>query len=125
MFILKQLFQDIVFGIQYGKFHRETKRWKDQTFPSRTPRSIAVHLNKEAKELLTAVENGHCKEHIAQELADIWFLMTDCADVQNIDILEFAREKFYDDLLHRQWHKPDKDGVVYHVKGEKNESNAT
>ena len=104
--------------------------WSQNTFnkgvycPIRTI-SMAHHLLEEVKELIESVKL--CHKHIGslelqnkmnEEFADCFILLFNCATNENLSIehiYNLCREKL-EINKQRSWGKPDKDGVVKHIK---------
>lgn len=92
---------------KFEEFNKELASWVNETFPTKTKESIALHLKEEVDELL--------KSHNEEEIADCFMLVLDYANHLNIDILEAAKKKLKI-CKNRKWHEPDKDNVVRHIK---------
>lgn len=87
---------------------REIARWQDETFPQKTPHSVATHLLKEAGELVAAPTD-------AEEIADVFMLCVGAANVNGVDLAAAVAAKLAKNKA-RTWGKPDADGVVQHVE---------
>jgi len=108
--------------------------WSNATFgdKQRNP-AIVHHLKKEVDELIEALnkseamafddsigigEFGRQVEKTQMEFADCFMLLLDSASHFHItaeQLIEFAREKLEINKI-RKWGKPDKNGVVEHIK---------
>ena len=100
------------------KFMDDCNKWREVTFPGATPISHLIHLLKEVEELKSAIFHKHGKDEIHEEFADCFILLLNVASQCNLtinDLHQFAITKM-DVNKKRKWCKPDKDGVVYHVK---------
>jgi len=90
--------------------------WQEKTFPAATELSKLHHLQKEVYELsFAAMEKNPGKAH---EYADCIFLIYGAAAKSGMsydDIVKAIEEKFLINQ-HRQWGKPDANGVVEHIK---------
>lgn len=108
---MKELFDDIV------KFQKET-------FPDSNAYSKAKHLEKEVAELLEDLTRDYGEDPKADseatkmEYADCFILLFGSANAYGIsyDDLEVIISQKMDINKKRKWGKPDKDGVVLHLK---------
>lgn len=89
------------------KLQAEVGSWGDQTFTKSTPASVLAHLQKELKELI--------ESHDPEEVADVQLLLIHFAHKKGVSIRDEVRKKF-EVNKGRTWGKPDKDGVVEHVR---------
>lgn len=82
--------------------------WANQTFGKyQTVNGILNHLIKEVMEFLTTQE--------PDEAADIVLLLCQHAHEKGYDLLLEARKK-HEINLKRKWGKPDKNGVIEHIR---------
>lgn len=98
----------IPMGESLDKLEHEIIQWGAKTFPKAGASSRAAHLLKEARELKKAPDDP-------SEMADIFHLLVQQGQGK---LAEFVRKKFEENKK-REWGKPDKDGVVQHVKPRK------
>lgn len=100
------------------QFTRITE-WQEKTFPDSTELSRIKHLIKEVKELESEAEKS--KEITIEkqlEYADCFFLLFGAASRIGLDydsIIQSIENKFIINKR-RVWGKPDRDGVVQHIK---------
>jgi NTP pyrophosphatase (non-canonical NTP hydrolase) len=103
-----------------GKLQLEISDWQDKVFTKANALSKMSHLAKEVIELNKALvydtEMQHKEELIAEELADCQHLLFGIASKCGINLYEATRCKFEINKK-RKWGKPDKNGVVEHLKG--------
>jgi len=102
----------------WEKLFDEINVWADQTFGKHDGgTSKALHLREEAEELLTVLtfKPENWKEDTADELADIILIAMHCYHCNDIDALKAVRKKF-EIVKTREWHPPDHNGVIRHVK---------
>jgi len=85
--------------------------WGEETFPNATSHSIICHLEKEVKELKGYLLDSQLKE----ECADCFLLLLHLAHRGRFSLLDEARKKMAINYR-RTWGKPDKDGVVEHIR---------
>lgn len=110
-------------------FMNQTAKWSDETFDNGSfhrDRSIAIshHLQKEAQELTQALDryfHEPTAENFAsvkEELADCQTLIADCSTHFgcNADELITSCWNKLEKNKKRKWGKPDKHGVVEHIK---------
>jgi predicted house-cleaning noncanonical NTP pyrophosphatase (MazG superfamily) len=91
----------------------EVGQWAVSTFTQATPESWCKHLQKEVAELAEDPSD-------LEEIADCMILLAGLAHKQNYtpqDLRQAIREKLEINKK-RVWGKPDKDGVVEHVRDE-------
>lgn len=62
--------------------------WARKTFPQQTARTIADHLQEEAKELHVAVHSAQTDYEVSEQLADVLILAFALADFGNISLAE-------------------------------------
>lgn len=99
---------------QFNDFQTEFSAWAFKTFTQQPVEAKIRHLKKEADEIIEDPAD-------IEEWADVFLLFSNAAKLQGFaltDILEAARKKWLNDLVHRQWQPPDEDGCVHHVKPE-------
>jgi hypothetical protein len=94
-------------------------KFSDKTFGREVPPTAAIHhLKEEVEELLECLEN---KTNPADEFADCFLLLIDAyrkyyGDEVNMNTLIDVSSKKLDVNETRKWGKPDKNGVVKHIK---------
>jgi NTP pyrophosphatase (non-canonical NTP hydrolase) len=99
----------------------EIGNWQDKTSPKADALSKMSHLAKEIIELNNALLGTsrmfptNTREGIAEELADCQHLLFGIASKCGINLYDATRRKF-DINKKRKWGKPDKNGVVEHIK---------
>ena len=81
--------------------------WGDKTFPEKTNESVLKHLKKEVAEL--------SKDRTGEECADVFMILLHFCHMNGFSLYDETCKK-YNINLKRKWKKPDKDGVVYHIK---------
>lgn len=96
---------------KYTDFQKDVEEWENKTFPTSTAESILLHLNKEVKELT--------ESHSPEEGADCFILLCHHANKCGYNLLEEAIKKMKINRK-RKWGKPDKDGIIEHIKEEIN-----
>jgi NTP pyrophosphatase (non-canonical NTP hydrolase) len=97
-----------------NKLQQEIHEWQMETFKSADQVSKYYHLIKEIDELRAAlIENDI--DSITGEIADCCFLLFGIASLYEIDVQK-AMEKKLVINKNRKWGKPDKNGVVEHIK---------
>jgi NTP pyrophosphatase (non-canonical NTP hydrolase) len=110
-------------------FMNQTSKWSDKTFDNGDfnrgrALPISYHLQKESKELTESLDK-YFNENTAinfadakEELADCLTLVLDCATHFgcNADELITACYNKLEKNKNRSWGKPDKNGVVEHIK---------
>ncbi len=82
--------------------------WAEVAFPNSTPRSKALHIAKEAAELLEDPTDG-------EEMADVVMIVAHLAASQGVDLAAEIAKK-HGKNLKRWWGPPDENGVVEHVR---------
>ena len=82
--------------------------WQADTFPQRTPHSIATHLLREATELQQSPDDP-------SEIADVFLLLIALANEVGVDLARAVNAKLALNKA-RTWGTPDAHGVVEHVK---------
>lgn len=96
-------------GEDLKTFQDELGAWGDETFPDGTPETIVNHLCREVLELV--------EKHEPEEAADCFLLLLHHAHRSGYDLLEEAKKKFEINKT-RKWGKPDKYGVIEHIREE-------
>lgn len=101
---------------ELSEFQRSVGEWGDETFkPTENYDSCDFisgrinHLKKEVSEL-EQTWNG-------EELADCFLLLLHISHITKVDLFEEARKKMVINRV-RTWGKPDKDGVIEHIRTE-------
>lgn len=114
----------------------DISQWSDSTFgvAQRNP-AIVYHLKKEVNELIEALDKtyaygvdesvgagefGRQIERTQYEYADCFMLLLDSASHFGLSakhLADLSREKLEINKK-RKWGKPDKNGVIEHIKGE-------
>jgi NTP pyrophosphatase (non-canonical NTP hydrolase) len=88
-------------------FQTEVGEWGDATFAGSTENSVVAHLKKEVNEL--------AESHDPEEAADCLLLLLHHAYKCGYDLMIEAFKKFETNKK-RRWGRPDKDGVVEHIR---------
>lgn len=100
-------------------FMSEIHAWADLTFGAkRKPEAVVHHLKKECDELIESLKKPEDHFHIREELADCFILILNVTSKAGYDfptLLRDAKAKM-DINKARKWGKPDKNGVVEHIK---------
>ncbi len=94
----------------------EISAWQNQTFGQATPLSKIAHLREELDELVSDIKTIAPDRRL--EFADCFFLLFGSAAADGMtyeDICNAIQEKFEINKA-RNWGKPDKNGVVKHIK---------
>ncbi|MEI6507266.1 MAG: dATP/dGTP pyrophosphohydrolase domain-containing protein [Bacteroidota bacterium] len=94
----------------------EISAWQNQTFGQATPLSKIAHLSEELDELVSDIKTNAPDRRL--EFADCFFLLFGSAAADGMtyeDICNAIQEKFEINKA-RNWGKPDKNGVVKHIK---------
>lgn len=102
------------------EFWAARNKWSAKTFGSkanRGPHGPLAHLKKELKEVRKALIIGY-KPQLREEIVDCFFLLGDVAFRSGISHDQFLRDCWakLEKNKARTWGKPDKDGVVEHVR---------
>jgi len=103
------------------ELYEQVMAFKEKTFPNSTPSSELKHLKKEVKELKDAIGKKYSEsnqEDAELEVADCFFLLYGIANGIGMDY-ESVNDAIKRKLViceNRKWGKPDKDGVVEHIK---------
>lgn len=102
-------------GGSFEALAKDIAEWQDETFPDGTLGSAASHLEEEASELLGEVlEPTKNMDAIAEEAADVLFLLIAVSRKANIDLLDAAQKKLIKNKS-RQWEKAEH-GYSKHVE---------
>jgi len=98
--------------------------WASKTFPQSTALSHAKHLQKEAAELcevlIESPNESPLNHSLRMEFADCFILLLNTASKCGFTMQELtdcAIEKM-EINKNRKWGKPDKDGIVEHIRKE-------
>jgi NTP pyrophosphatase (non-canonical NTP hydrolase) len=101
--------------------------WDTLTFPESTLCGKANHCIRECTELADALrgtiryELDGWEMEVLEEFADIFILMSSWSGKQGYSLEEHIAGKM-EENRRRQWGKPDKEGVIEHIKeGEESE----
>ena len=111
----------------------EIDKWQGETFPDATVSGAAVHLEREAYEVRKTVRHipsaaaydcgaevasdlRYDPIELAEECADVMFMLTQICSLAGIDLAEACAKKL-EKNKRRKWKSPDKDGVIEHVEG--------
>ena len=100
---------------------RQIEAWQAETFPAGTAASCAEHLTREAQELRRELWDLYAPrpadevnpDGVAEELADVFFLLVAVADRQGLDLARAVRRKLTVNKA-RTWQAPDSTGVIEH-----------
>lgn len=104
--------------------YKEISKWQTETFRQANPLSKIAHLIEETVELKDAIllENkiptSTNFNNVRMEYADCFFLLFGSASAYGFshkDICDLIQEKFEINKK-RNWGKPDRDGIVKHIK---------
>lgn len=91
----------------WDDFQEEVGEWADKTFAKSSPETVIKHLKREVSELEASGK--------PDEVADCILLLMHYAHKKGFSIFEECVKK-HEVNKRRKWGKPDKDGVVEHVK---------
>lgn len=86
--------------------------WADSISPLRQPKDAVVKLVSESSELLDAVLNKN-RRQVAGELADVFFLLLDLADMYKLDL---AEETWFKLNVNRERKWIEENGVIRRIK---------
>jgi len=105
--------------------------WQKETFPLATGQSVVEHLRREAAELwqefwetrytgiakeeVFPVEVSPVIDDVAEEAADVFFMLVSLSHVVGFDLRDAVAAKYRKNMA-RKWKAPDEHGVVEHVK---------
>lgn len=90
------------------QFQREVSEWAQATFPHQTAESKLAHMLKEVDELKQEPADG-------EEMANIFILLLNLAEMNGHDLMQQARAKMAKNRL-RTWGAPDEQGVCHHIE---------
>lgn len=93
---------------------REINTWQSKVFTQATAQSAAVHLKREADELVHDLVN-YDYDNAAHEIADVFILLAAVTHLSGIDLEEAVEGKMKINRA-RKWGKPDAQGVVEHIR---------
>lgn len=93
---------------------KEITEWQDSIFTQATPKSAAIHLKREAIEVLDSICH-HDSVGLDFELVDVLLLTIGVAHLSGINLEEALDLKMFHNR-NRAWGKPDADGVVEHIR---------
>lgn len=94
----------------FDTFQHEVGLWARKTFPGSTDMAKLKHLQKEVVELMEA--HGDRRK---EEAADCLLILMHFAEAHGFSLLGAARDK-HEINRKRRWGKPDKDGVIEHIR---------
>lgn len=119
---LESLPDDKVSDSKFEILLTDVMNWQTETFEEATPLSKIRHLQKETEELADDLIKSsiHSPKNVMlrQEYADNFLLLFGSAMSAGFtfeDIMNAMREKL-EICKKREWGKPDKDGVVEHIR---------
>ena len=106
------------------KLMDDIAEWSDATFKGQRNTAIAYYLKKEINELIKAIEkynernNEQNSEKVYYEFADCFMLLLDSAKHFGVTAngLRFITRQKLEINKKRKWGKPDKNGVIEHLK---------
>lgn len=99
----------------------DLSEWSQKTFGSdkvRGPVAPLKHLELEVKEAYEAYEISGNSQDFEKEVADCFLLLIDACRRANIPyhgLIRAAHSKLSENKK-RKWAKPNKDGIIFHVK---------
>jgi hypothetical protein len=99
-------------------FQKRIGKWADKCFPSSSIRSCICHLDREVMELKNSYKFNpwiDLETVDLYELVDIYLLLLHISHKQGFDLMKYAKKK-HSINKKRKWGKPDKDGVVEHLR---------
>lgn len=103
-------------ALNFNNLLDEIADWQEKKFgDSRDQKGTLLHIKKEIDELIEDFENDASIERQGLEVADIIILLVQFCKLQGISIIYSVAAKFVENKA-RKWHKPDKNGVITHVK---------
>lgn len=97
----------------------EITQWQREVFPTATKFSKLAHLEQEIEELVMALHNENETElSKAYEFADCFLLLFGAASAHGMTYEDIccAIDGKMEINKDRKWAKPDKDGIVNHIK---------
>ena len=111
--------------LTFEEVFEQVAKWQKETFGEGNPVGILNHLKRETDELIEETEKdvlafgvGMALPNSKRELADHFILLINYCHTQKISIFELPYlilHKLQENKM-RQWNKPDKEGVITHVK---------
>lgn len=98
------------------QLQKKIREWQTRTFGPSSGHvwGLLKHFQSEASELRYAIFTRR-KNEIREELADCVILLVGLADAHNIDLDAAVKAKMKKNEK-RKWKKPDKNGVIEHVR---------
>lgn len=96
----------------------EIFEWSDKTFENQNSISKINHLKKEIDELKASIFHEHGELEKKMEFADCFMLLILIAKMEGLsanDLIESTNLKLGINK-NRAWGKPDKDGIVEHIR---------
>lgn len=113
-YIVRKILTNALGGITLDGLASQIQNWqRDQFGEDRTSYGALNHISQEVSEALEDLEAGN-KERLSLELADIFFLLMQVVDLNDIDIHAAIAAKLTTNK-EREWVKPDENGVINHV----------
>lgn len=89
-------------------------KFSDETFGEERPFTAPLyHLKKEIDE---AIENGEMEEFVDMQLLLLDAFRKRYPNLTAQDLLDFCKEKIEVILPSRRWGKPDRNGVIEHIR---------
>lgn len=111
-----QMGYDDANSLNFNNLIREIAGWQKKKFgKNRDKKGTLLHIKKEIDELIQDFEEGASADRQGLEVADIIILLVQFCDLQDINMVCAVAAKFVENKA-RKWHKPDKNGVITHVK---------
>ena len=96
------------------RLQKEVSQWQNKTFGTNRGHGLGLfnHLVREVQELGdTPIDS----KNFEGEFADCVILLIGLADAYSVDLEKAVKEKMKENRK-RKWNKPDKDGVIQHIK---------
>jgi len=118
---LAALDKEIAEQITLQQFMDDVHKWADEIFgKERTTLAPLYHLKKEVDEAILAVKN-ESRDAVRIELADCFILILNATSKYGLTFenLFITAQNKMEANKKRQWGKPDKNGVVEHLKEDK------
>ena len=114
-YMARKILTDSVIGISLDALMLQIQGWQREQFgEDRSSEGSLNHITQEVVEALDDLNNNK-PERLAIELADIFFLWCQIIDLEDVDIHAAIGAKLVENKA-RNWQKPDKNGVINHVK---------
>lgn len=106
--------------MELRRWQRDIGDWQQKTFGEGFGINWVWSLYKHLREELEELKMSFCsvelnREEIGTEMADIFILLSAMAERMDIDLEAAVRLKMKVNR-ERKWQKPDKDGVIRHLK---------